>query len=197
MPRPQMFLVAGMNGAGMNGAGKSTYTRSIINKFPALKVIDPDAIAQSMTGSYATIGDKQISAGKAALKHVRSYIKEKESFVVESTISGRVYLNYLQQANEAGFKTILIYVALSSAQLSAERVSARVSEGGHGIPLVDIQRRYPKSLNNLHAHIKSSDLAYIYDNSDNYTSVASFRDGTLYRDFHTPIWLAEYLHPFV
>ena len=50
MSRPQMFLIAGVN-----GSGKTSFTRNITRKHPTLKVIDPDAIAKGMTGSFSTI----------------------------------------------------------------------------------------------------------------------------------------------
>ncbi len=183
-----MFLVAGVN-----GAGKSTFTKILTKKYPLLKVIDPDAIANSITGSYQTIDAEQLAAGKAAIAQVRLYIQQQNSFIVESTISGRIYLNYLKQAKEAGFKTILIYVALSSAELSAERVNARIADGGHSIPIEDIKRRYPRSFENLHTHIQACDLTYIYDNSEYYKSIAAYRDGILHRNLMIPGWLQPYL----
>jgi len=122
-----------------------------------------------------------LNAGKTALSRVQQYITSQQSFIVESTISGRVYLRYLNNAKQVGFKTILIYVALSSADLSAERVAMRVSLGGHSIPAEDIIRRYPKSMQNLKEHIRLCDLAYIYDNSQDYELIATYRKGTIYR----------------
>lgn len=183
-----MFLIAGVN-----GSGKSTFTKTIIKKFPFLRVIDPDAIAKEMTGSFTTIDSKQLSAGRTALLNVQLCIERQEPFIVESTISGRTYLKYLKQAKESGFKTILIYVGLSNAETSVKRVKARVSEGGHHISIDDIQRRYPKSLQNLKSHIQLCDLVYIYDNSDHYKLVAGYRDNHLHRQIDIPAWLMKYL----
>jgi len=188
MSRPQMFLIAGVN-----GAGKSTFTKTILRKHPSLKVIDPDAIAKAMTGSFSTIDTEQLGAGRTALLSVQQCIERQQSFIVESTISGRVYLNYLRQARKKGFKTILVYVALESAGLSAARVNARVSRGGHNIPVDDIARRYPKSFENLKAHLHLCDLAYIYDNSDHYKLIVSYRDGMIYRQSELPRFIKPYL----
>jgi predicted ABC-type ATPase len=188
MSRPQMFLVAGVN-----GSGKSTFTRTVLDRFTGLNVIDPDAIARTLTGSFATIDSASLAAGKQALLAVQQCIERDQSFIVESTLSGMVYLRYLQQAKDAGFRTVLIYVALSSADLSATRVQARVAEGGHDIPDADIQRRYLRSFRNLKRHLQISDLTYIYDNSDHYRRVASFRNGLIHRQDNIPAWLAPYL----
>ena len=188
MSRPQMFLVAGVN-----GSGKSSFTRNIIRKHPALKIIDPDAIAKDMTGSFATIDSEALGAGKSALMMVQQCINGNQSFIVESTISGRVYLRYLEMAKKAGFKTILVYVALKSAEMSAQRVASRVSRGGHNIPMNDINRRYPKSFQNLKAHLRLCDLGYIYDNSNHYSLIASYRNGNLYRQNELPNFIQSYL----
>ncbi len=145
MPQPQMFIVGG----GVNGSGKSTFTKSIRQRFPDLVVIDPDAIAKTLTGSFTTIEAESLAAGKRALMSVQQCIERDRSFIVESTLSGAVYLRYLQQAKDRGFHTVLIYVALESAELSAARVQARVAAGGHNIPDEDIIRRYPRSFQNL------------------------------------------------
>ena len=144
MSRPQMFLIAGVN-----GSGKTSFTRNITRKHPTLKVIDPDAIAKGMTGSFSTIDAEAVGAGKVALMTVQQCISNKQSFVVESTISGRVYLRYLEMAKKAGFKTILVYVALESVVMSAERVRSRVSRGGHNIPVDDIKRRYTPKVSRI------------------------------------------------
>lgn len=188
MSRPQMFLIAGVN-----GSGKSSFTKNITRKHPILKIIDPDVIAKGMTGSFATVDAEALRAGKAALNMVQQCIHSNQSFIVESTISGRVYLKYLELARKAGFKTILVYIALESAELSSQRVASRVSRGGHNIPLDDIKRRYPKSFKNLKAHLKLCDLGYIYDNSKHYKLIASYRNGTLHRQNELP----DFITPFI
>ncbi|BBI54831.1 hypothetical protein HORIV_72520 [Vreelandella olivaria] len=50
---------------------------------------------------------------------------------------------------ESGWRVELVYLALPSREMSRLRVAERVSHGGHHIPLKDIQRRFPRSLNNL------------------------------------------------
>lgn len=188
MARPQFILIAGPN-----GAGKSTYTKHMKRHLPSIEVIDPDAIARDMTGSYSTVDQEQMAAGKKAISLVRSYIDGGRPFLVESTISGRSYLRYAQVATEAGFRTIFIYIALRSPELSAQRVAQRVRSGGHNIPVEDIKRRYPKSIANIKDHVKAFENAYLYDNSDSYSWVASYRHGSLYRSSSIPDWLARQL----
>jgi len=128
---------------------------TIKKRFPSVQVIDPDAIAKEMTGSFAIVDQEQLSAGKKALTLVKRCIDEGQSFIVESTISGSTYIKYAAQARQDGFRTTFIYVGLNSANLSAERVAKRIGLGGHAIPNNDIMRRYPRSVANLKAHIKA------------------------------------------
>ncbi|MGM8228953.1 AAA family ATPase [Cellvibrio sp. ARAG 10.3] len=189
MSRPQFVLVAGPN-----GAGKSTLTLSIKHRFPNIEVVDPDAIAKGMTGSFATVDQEQVSAGKRTLELVKQHIENGQSLIVESTISGSTYLNYAKMAKEAGFRTIFIYVCLSSADMSAQRVAKRVSFGGHAIPLEDVKRRYPRSMGNLRIYIKAFESAHIYDNSEHYRWLAGYRNGLIHNaSTNIPQWLVPYL----
>ena len=43
----------------------------------------------------------------------------------------------------------LVYLALPSIEMSRLRVAERVAHGGHDIPVNDIIRRFPRSLQNL------------------------------------------------
>ena len=67
-----------------------------------------------------------MAAGRKTLELVKGHIGEGRSLMVESTISGLTYLKYFKMAKEASYRTVFIYVALSSAELSAERVAQRV-----------------------------------------------------------------------
>ena len=189
MSRPQFWLVAGPN-----GAGKSTMSATIKKRFPSVQIIDPDYIAKDMTGSFSSVDQERIPAGRQTLLLVKQHIEEGKSFVVESTISGSSYIKYAKQARNVGFRTTLVYVGISSAKLSASRVSKRVSLGGHAIPTSDIERRHPRSLGNLEAHIKAFESAHIYDNSKRYQWVADYREGIIHKTSQTaPQWIKQYL----
>jgi len=189
LPRPVFVLVAGVN-----GAGKSTLTRSIKHRFFNIEVIDPDAIAKNMTGSFSTISQAQMTAGRKTIELLKQHIQDKQSLMVESTISGTTYLKYAEMAKEAGYRTVFIYVALDSAESSAERVAKRVRLGGHPIPLDHVQRRYPKSMNNIKSFISVFESAHIYNNSDHYQWIAGFRNGIIHNSIpNIPDWLKRFI----
>lgn len=73
----------------------------------------------------------------------------REDFAFETTLSGRGYSRLVKSLLAEGWKVELVYLALPSVEMSRLRVAERVSHGGHNIALKDIQRRFPRSLNNL------------------------------------------------
>ena len=70
-------------------------------------------------------------------------------FAFETTLSGRSYLKLIERLKGDGWTVELYYLALPSVELSKSRVGERVAHGGHNIPVVDIERRFPRSLRNL------------------------------------------------
>jgi len=60
----------------------------------------------------------------------------------------------------------LLYLALPNVALSRQRVAERVQHGGHNIPVVDIERRFPRSLDNLlNRFAEAVDFCQCYMNS--------------------------------
>ncbi len=53
-------------------------------------------------------------------------------------------------------------------------VKSRVSKGGHGIPEVDIEKRYIETFHNLKDILKDCDLAAFYDNTEEFRRFAIF-----------------------
>jgi len=58
-------------------------------------------------------------------------------------------LRLIQRLHAAGWQVELVYLALPNVEMSKLRVAERVAHGGHNIPIRDIERRFPRSLNNL------------------------------------------------
>jgi predicted ABC-type ATPase len=84
----------------------------------------------------------------------------------------------LTQAQEAGYRTYLYYVATDDPEINVSRVANRVALGGHAVPEDKIVSRYHRSLALLMDAIRHTNRAYIFDNSGDHA------DGA-----HT--WLAE------
>ena len=72
---------------------------------------------------------------------------------------------------------VLIVVAGPNAPtINAARITVRVIEGGHDVPIAKIISRFDKSLRNLRRTIPQVDRAYVYDNSvENVLPALQFR----------------------
>jgi predicted ABC-type ATPase len=151
--------------AGANGAGKTTFALNFLPSFVHCRnFINADMIAAGL--SPLNPESMTITAGRLFLKEMRQFIQKRESFGLETTLSGKSYLSIIQILKQNGWRIELYYLWLPSIEFSAKRVEERVKHGGHNIPLQDIQRRYPKSIDNLLNHYAPlCDLTVCMDNS--------------------------------
>jgi len=121
-----------------------------------------------MARSLQAISDDQtsdIEAGKKVLREAEDLMQAKQSFTVETTLSGSTYLKMALRAKEAGFAVVVFFVGTTSIEINLARVQARVKLGGHNVPEEDQRRRYPRTLANMRKLLPLADLAFIYDNS--------------------------------
>jgi predicted ABC-type ATPase len=87
--RPTLTIIAGAN-----GAGKSTLTAGNPGIFAAIPLLDPDALANTLRSSGT--GISAISAGKEVLRLAKKHLQRGESFAVETTLSGKNYLQMMR-----------------------------------------------------------------------------------------------------
>ena len=71
----------------------------------------------------------------------------------------------MDTAKEKGFQIATVFIGLSRVELSHLRVQKRVNDGGHNVSEKDIERRFPRIMENLPDMIRKSDLSAIFDNS--------------------------------
>jgi len=90
-----------------------------------------------------------IAASRIFLQEIEERIEQRENFAFETTLAGRTYLRLIKRLHREGWRVELVCLALPSVGMSKLRVAERVAHGGHNIPLRDIERRFPRSLNNL------------------------------------------------
>ena len=150
--------------AGANGAGKSTLTRLGREGFQDSAVLDPDAIARSMQETGVVSGSA-IDAGRTVLQMAEALLSDRQSFLVETTLSGNTYLRMMARAKALGYTVVLFYVGTTDVSINIVRVRNRVANGGHDVPEEDQLRRYPRSFANLRRAFALADEAVLYDNS--------------------------------
>ncbi len=184
--------------AGPNGAGKSTFYEQVLKHDPFFKnaeFVNLDNMAKEMAGEGHDPNEYMLQAGKAISNHLAANLKKKKSFIYETTASGVTHIKLLEEARKQGFKVNTILIGLSSAELSYLRVKQRVNEGGHDVPLKDINRRYPQIIKNFPELLKVSDVSAVFDNSGKQPFKLIFlMDESRFWIFHNyPNWLSKSL----
>lgn len=154
--KPWLWLLAGPN-----GGGKSTYAPKL--RADVEEIVGPDELAYGLARNAPERA--ALRAGRLAVRRRHDLLRQRRSFAVETTISGRGHLSLVEQARRAGWSIGIIYIGLGSPELAIERVRERVMQGGHDVPPEDVRRRYHRSLHNLALIYESADRLIVLDNS--------------------------------
>ena len=176
--------------AGPNGSGKSSLTGGNLDFFSAYPLLDPDVLARTIQADPSNLSP--IAAGREVLKRVEHYLADGKSFAIETTLSGKNYLETMRRARHLGFAVHLVYVATSDVEINLKRIERRVIGGGHGVPEPDVRRRYTRSLQNLVVAVRIANYAIIFDNSTRkgYREAAIIDEGEPRWFEPVPAWLA-------
>ena len=83
------------------------------------------------------------------LNEIRESLNRRETFALESTLSGKTYIHIFKRALSLGYGLELHYLWLSNVEQAIARVRRRVRMGGHSVPVPDIRRRFKRSLTHL------------------------------------------------
>lgn len=134
--------------AGPNGAGKTTFALGYLPTFgPSKNFVNADLIASGL--SPLDPEKALLEASRLFLAEVHEYIRRRESFAFETTLSGRSYLRMIRQLVSDGWIVQMFYLWLPSVEACLQRVAERVKHGGHNIPADVIKRRYFRSVRNV------------------------------------------------
>jgi predicted ABC-type ATPase len=157
--RPRLIVIAGPN-----GSGKSTLTAHLMKNGMDFGVyINPDDIAKTLTGNdYENVRKAQRIAEAKRFELLEAGI----SHSFESVMSHPSKVKYIVTAKNKGFYTILVFVGINDPQINIARVSARVAEGGHGVPQEKIVARYKRTMEMLFDASMEADEALVFDNTD-------------------------------
>ena len=151
--------------AGPNGAGKTTFARRYLGGLEGNRpfVNGDDIAARLNPANPASVAQ---TAGRIALCEMDTLVAQRADFAVETTLSGRGYAKRIRVWQAAGYRVSVIYLRLSSADQTVERVAKRVSEGGHDIPESVARRRFGRSWGNFcDLYREIADDRRVYDNS--------------------------------
>jgi len=169
--KPQLVVIAGPN-----GAGKSTFHRAFLSRMN-LPFLNADNV-ESETGLESIEAARLLDTMRAQM------IEDGAGFITETVFSDPYgsKLEMIRSAVEAGYDVVLVYIGLSSPELSERRVEQRVVRGGHDVPRDRLASRYQRSLANLKEAIAFVPVVKLYDNSladEPFRQVATFANGTV------------------
>ncbi len=178
---------------GANGSGKSTLANVLLRKY-ALEFLNADEIAKEYSVSNSS-ERTQILAGREYIRRKKMLFQQSKSFILETTLSGRIILKTLREARLQGYSIKIIYSFLSSSLACIQRVKKRVANGGHNVAEEDIARRYFRSVVNFWNECRFlCDRWYLFYNGTEYQTkeiaygsndTAIIEDDVLYHHFLT------------
>ena len=126
------------------------------------------------------------------------HVRQGASFSQETVFSHPSKIAALAEAQAAGFRTYLYFVATEDPEINLGRVENRVGLGGHGVPSEKIVSRHAQSIGRIPAAIPHLSRAFFFDNSERtmrYLASWSKEDGlSCVEDVTLPSWF-ERLRP--
>ena len=148
--------------AGPNGAGKTTFARRFLPKLGLLNFVNADLLAAGLSPLKPAAA--QVAAGKLFLRELDRLALAQADFCFESTLSGLTYTTRLRAWRAQGYQLEIIYLRVPDVRISLQRVAARVKNGGHHVPEVDVRRRFVRSWQNFQTVYSSiADRTWTYD----------------------------------
>lgn len=158
---PTVYVIAGPN-----GAGKTTFASEFLPSFVQCReFLNADLIAAGL--SPFSPESQALRAGRLLLIRMSELLVAKENFSFETTLAGRGYMRLFKEMKTQGYRIVLFFLWLPSAELAVARVHSRVMRGGHAIPEDVIHRRFHAGLRNLFTLYKPLvDVLRVYNASN-------------------------------
>jgi predicted ABC-type ATPase len=128
--------------AGGNGVGKTTFAHQFLSENQDYAFLNADEIAKELGGS-------KISAGKMFFKRLNDAIDNEKSLLIESTLSGRYLIRFINLLREKNYEITIIFLFAETPEILIERIKVRVKKGGHFVPDEDVRRRFKRGKSNF------------------------------------------------
>jgi predicted ABC-type ATPase len=174
--------------AGHNGSGKSTMWYHYLVTTLEIPLVNADRMMMSILPEVGSgldlpewavrLRDQDKSWMKVAQKGVEAFVGqamgESLPFAMETVFShwvehpdGRTEskIDLIREMQAAGYFVLLVFVGLSSEQLSVGRVSSRVASGGHDVENATLLRRFPRTQRAIREAAAVADGTILVDNS--------------------------------
>ncbi len=159
--KPELIVIAGPN-----GSGKTTVTQQFLHHewSDGVVYINPDQVAKDKFGDWNS-KEAILNSAQYCAEWREKCLKERLSFVFETVFSAQDKIDFILRAKEAGYFIRVFFISTEHPSINAARITNRVMEGGHSVPIDKIISRYYKSILNCETIAEKIDRLYIYDNS--------------------------------
>jgi len=180
---PTVYVIAGPN-----GAGKTTFANEFLPDFVNCReFLNADLIAAGL--SPFAPETQNVRAGRLLLTRIKELTAAKENFGFETTLSGRGYVRLFKKVKMNGYRVVLFFLWLPSADMAVARVKARVRQGGHNVPEPVIRRRFESGIQNLfHLYRPLADVWLLYDGSQLPPEVVAHEEDQELKVFHPDLF---------
>jgi len=200
---PELYIITGSNGAGKSSVGPIYLPQPIQKNYT---VFDGDKLFMQ---KQRELWHQGIRANKEAKKLAFSFVEESfdqlveealnrnDNFVYEGHFTNEATWDIPRRFKKNGYTVNLIFLGLSSPELSDLRVIDRAKEGGHYVQPLTIRDNFYGNLEKLNLHHAIIDDLRIIDTSEtDHILLAHFRDNKIKYAAHLPrlpYWFVRYL----
>lgn len=200
---PALFIITGSNGAGKSTIGYTYLPEDIQKKYT---VFDGDKLVLLKKRELSQTIKSFKEAGKLAeewmynqfLEQTKNAIKTADHFAYEGHFRDEATLKIPKKFKRKGYKVTLIFMGLSDPHQSELRVLDRATQGGHNVPLYEIQSNFYGNLVMLNKHYKLFNELLIIDTSKSFQHEVLLQMSNRKLLFYTeqknlPMWFTEFL----
>lgn len=161
--KPVLIIICGIN-----GAGKTTFyyeqEKPVLDKSESeYPFVNADEMEKTWFPNE--IGKHSLDMAKLAAEIRGQYLKAGQSFVTETVFSHESKIQFVEDAQKAGFEVTLNHIHVSPVELAYGRVRDRVGSGGHDVPKEKIFSRYARTVSHIQKASRIADRTYVWDNS--------------------------------
>ncbi len=107
-----------------------------------------------------------LAAGRVMLHRLRELAVARADFAFETNLASHTLAPWPSSLRGSGYRLLLAFLWLPSAEAAITRVRLRVGEGGHHVPDDVVRRRYERGLANLRdTFLPMADAVWLFDSS--------------------------------
>ncbi|SEW38521.1 zeta toxin family protein [Chitinophaga arvensicola] len=169
---PTLYIIAGSNGAGKSSAGPDLLPTALIDKHAPfdgdkLKSVKQLEFRNQLRCSYKEAGklaDEFVD--KTFETQYKSALAQNEDFVYEGHFTEEESWTLIGLFKKAGYQVNMLFMGLATLEVSQDRVFKRAMNGGHNVPIYEIEKNYYGNLYKLNQHFDLIDELIILDSSE-------------------------------